>query len=87
MTDILEKAVSEYLKRRHKKSRPAGNVDWPKDRKMHFTPDRDEVRLCCSGIPDTQLYQHCLTLGHIANLYGVNQQELYKAVRKSNGHR
>lgn len=80
----IEQAVQEYLDRQAWIRRPKGKAD----RAGRWYPADEEVRDCCVNIrtpsrnhPHSYL-NHCRTIKHIAQLFGVSESELRKEVQK-----
>jgi hypothetical protein len=86
MTEMtLDEAASLYLDRKDRRAHPGGAFD----SKRRWSPSDAEHRPCCSSIrtpsaayPYSALV-HCRTLQHVANLTGVDEAALRKAVREA----
>jgi hypothetical protein len=85
----LEAAIKTYLARQSQEESPLGEFD----RGGRWYPYQDERRECCRAIRSPSrafpysLLKHCMTLRHVANLYGVDEGELRRALnqyRKAN---
>jgi hypothetical protein len=79
----IDEAASLYLDRKDRAAHPDGEFD----SKRRWSPSDTEHQPCCSTIrtpsaayPYSAL-THCRTLQHVANLTGVDEVELRKAVR------
>lgn len=76
-------AANEYLDRRDREKHPEGRFD----KQRRWLPAKGEVCECCHGIrnpsakwPFSYLL-HCRTMGHVANLKGVELSRLRGAVK------
>jgi hypothetical protein len=86
MTEMtLDEAASLYLDRKDRRAHPDGTFD----SKRRWSPSDREHQPCCSSIrgpsaayPYSALV-HCRTLQHVANLTGVDEAALRKAVRQA----
>jgi hypothetical protein len=80
----LELAIDMYLKRQSQEESPLGEFD----RGGRWYPYQDERRECCRAIRSPSrafpysLLKHCMTLRHVANLYGVDESKLRRALNQ-----
>lgn len=83
----VKDAANEYRARQNRDSHPSGIFD----RASRWYPDSCEEQSCCKGVRDPSrrfplsLNKHCRSIEHVANLYGVSETELRKAVGVSRG--
>lgn len=81
----LQEAAQEYIGRQDRRRHPAGKFD----KGGRWYPGEDEECSCCRGVRSPSraypysLMVHCRTIGHVAQLYGVDEAELRREVRKS----
>ena len=83
-TTTLEQAARTFIARRDRTAHPAGKFD----NAGRWYPSEAETCDCCSSVRSPSRAHpfsymvHCRTLKHVANLYGVNESELRKEVRR-----
>lgn len=83
-TTTLEQAARTFIARRDRTAHPAGKFD----NAGRWYPSEAETCNCCSSVRSPSRAHpfsymvHCRTLKHVANLYGVNESELRKEVRR-----
>jgi len=81
---MLEQAARAYLARREGIERPDGK----NDSGGRWHPSEVEKRECCEHVLSpsrawpSSLYNHCRTLRHVAQLYGVDESTLRTVVRR-----
>ncbi len=77
-------AVEEYFGRKHRMFNPTGTFD----KAGRWYPDESERRDCCRQVRSPSrrfpysLMVHCRTIKHVANLFGVDEREMRKEVRR-----
>ena len=83
ITKRMEQAVQCYLNRQDRTEHPSG--EFGNGNKWY--PDESEKCECCDCIRSPSwrypysLMKHCRSIGHVANLYGVDVKELRKRVK------
>ena len=83
-TNTLEQAARTFIARRDRTAHPAGKFDGAR----RWYPSEAETCDCCSSVRSPSRAHpfsymvHCRTLKHVANLYGVNESDLRKEVRR-----
>ena len=81
----VKKAVQEYLDRKARRSHPDGYFD---NGGRWYPDDKYEWQKCCSSIrsPSRRFpysyMLHCRTKKHVANLFGIPEEELKDALKK-----
>jgi len=82
---VILMASKEYLQRKARKSHPKGKFNQPAGT---FFLSRDEICDCCIGIrkpsrnfPHSENI-HGRTAKHVANLFGVDRNEMLKKVKE-----
>lgn len=84
MEERLREAALEYIRRQEREAHPLGEFDHA----GRWYPVEEERRPCCGRVRSPSraypysLLLHCRTIGHVAALYGVGEEELRRAVRK-----
>lgn len=82
MDKSIEAAVREYRGRATGRKLPAGVF-----RRGRWRPDGAELRDCCLAVraPNSRaphsLLAHCLTIRHVAKLYGVSEWDLRRELQ------
>lgn len=82
MDDRVLEAAIEVILRRERKRRPAGKFE----RGGRWWPSDEEWAECCWRIRrpsrawPLSVYRHCLTIKHVARLFGVSPSEVRKAL-------
>lgn len=77
-------AAEEYIARKTRKSHPDGDFD----NGMRWYPSKDERCECCDYIREPSrtwpysLLLHCRTIGHVAELFGVDEKAVRRAARE-----
>ena len=83
-TATLEQAARTFIARRDRTAHPTGKFD----NAGRWYPSEAETCDCCSAVRSPSRAHpfsymvHCRTLKHVANLYGVNESDLRKEVRR-----
>lgn len=83
-TTTLEQAARTFIARRDRTAHPTGKFD----NAGRWYPSEAETCDCCSAVRSPSRAHpfsymvHCRTLKHVANLYGMNESELRKEVRR-----
>lgn len=83
-TTTLEQAARTFIARRDRTAHPTGKFD----NAGRWYPSEAETCDCCSAVRSPSRAHpfsymvHCRTLKHVANLYGVNESDLRKEVRR-----
>ena len=83
-TATLEQAARTFIARRDRTAHPTGKFD----NAGRWYPSEAETCDCCSSVRSPSRAHpfsymvHCRTLKHVANLYGVNESDLRKEVRR-----
>ena len=82
--ETVLQAAYEYVRRQGRSAHPDGHFDSG----GRWYPSECEEQPCCSGIRRPSrawpysLMTHCRTLPHVANLYGVDPEEVLRAVKE-----
>jgi len=80
----VHEAATEYLARKHGKSRPAGTYD----QAGRWYPATGEAKDCCTHVrlPSRaypySLLVHCYTLKHVVHLYDVDAKDVRRCVKQ-----
>jgi len=83
MATTITQAVETYLARQARIAHPAGSFD----SKGRWFPAEGEACGCCDMIRDPSraypysLQGHCRTIGHVAQMFGLEEMTLRRAVR------
>ena len=83
-TTTLEQAARTFIARRDRTAHPAGKFD----NASRWYPSEKETCDCCSSVRSPSRAHpfsymvHCRTIKHVASLYGVNESELRKEIRR-----
>lgn len=79
----VERAAREYIDRKARRVHPLGAFDSA----GRWYPAEGEKQACCAHIRQPSrrhpysLVRHCRSMAHVANLFGVKQDDLFAAVR------
>jgi len=80
----LRQAYHEWVLREMRMTLPKGRFD----ASGRWYPTDDELRDCCREVPEPSeacphtLLVHCRSIGHVARLFGVNEQTLRLIARR-----